>query len=132
MTQTQQVRGTAGADLDGKRNLVVKIDRADNNRIKVASSPTDLDALGILVNVPRDEEPAFVDFEGVTDGIAGGVITPFTPVTVEANGKLVAAVSTNVKLGVYAPLPVDGELLSAAADDLIRVVLFADKTTIKP
>lgn len=127
------VSAIAGADLTGSQFLVVYVDGADGEKVKVSGAAGNATVLGLLVNAPADDAEALVQVQGFATGKAGAAIEPFDHVTSDAAGKLKPAATQNdYIIGQYVPLPEAGVLPDAAANDEIRVLLFANKRTLVP
>lgn len=120
--------GVAGADLTASQNLAVAPDSGDGYRFKVSASATDI-RVGVLQNAPKDDGDAHVQFDGLTNATAGGVIVPYADITNGTGGKFVAAATNDRIRGVYIPdgSNADGTPRSAAANDRITILLSANQ-----
>jgi hypothetical protein len=93
----QLVTVPAGSDLSTKQFYAVKV----GSTSKLALCGTSNQALGILTDKPAaDGAPGAVCIFGFTKAIAGGTITPGNMVATDSAGKLVAAASGDIAVGI--------------------------------
>lgn len=130
MSQQTSISGIAGADLSASQYLLVYADGGDTERIKVATSATDTQILGVLQNAPSDEGVAQICTHGLTKVRAGAALKPFDHVMWGAGGKVIKYVAgaSNVYLGQYIPAVIStaGSTVTrsykdAAANDIIDI-----------
>lgn len=123
----------AGADLTAARGKVLYSDGSDSERAKVAGAAGNATLLGICVQGAADEGVAKVCIDGFCTGIAGGALEPHDFVTSNASGLIVVAGSQNdYILGQYLPPLEGGTQRDAAANDEVRIKVFANKRVLVP
>ena len=101
-TQGNEIRQTfvAGADLSNKQYTLVTCNgvAADGERT-VVSPAAGAKADGVVINNPKNTQAATVVVFGRTKVKAGGVIAAGAEVQANANGQVVAATGTNIRVG---------------------------------
>lgn len=121
--------GYAGEDLSQARGLALYQDAADGYRLKVCDDQTKaLSFVGICDGPGVDDDTVkYVRLGEAVMAKAGAVIPGgLIPLTVDASGQLIEAVSTNIIVGYYVPEKPDeanpGQFLGASgAGETIRV-----------
>lgn len=105
----------AAADLTAKQYYAVKLTAADTVGLAAAAG-TESAILGILQNKPNTAEAATVMVTGISKAVAGAAITVGAQVMADNGGKIIAATTGKIPLGIA--------LIAAAADgDIISVGL---------
>ena len=109
-TQGQQIRETyvAGADLRERQFRFVTV--GANGRVTATASGAKSD--GVLLNDPNTGEAATVAVFGRVIVEAGGNITAGAEVQSGANGVVIAATSTNIRVGRALEGAVAGQLIT--------------------
>ena len=102
-TQGNQIRQTfvAGADLSAKQYTLVTCNgvTADGENRTVVSPAAGAKADGVVINNPKNTHAATVVVFGRTKVRAGGAIPAGAEVQANANGQVVAATGTNIRVG---------------------------------
>jgi len=126
------LKGIAGGAIGA--NLFCYKDESDSGKIKLETSDTALETVGVTCRAATSGDPIdYYSGGGFAWVYAGGAINPGDIITNNSDGKAVAAGSSKAKRGRYMPT-VEGDSSpteSAAADgDLILVKLFDDMTNL--
>lgn len=102
-TQGKEIRQTfvAGADLSAKQYTFVTCNgvTADGENRTVVSPAAGGKVDGVVVNNPQNNRAATVVVFGRTKVKAGGAIAAGAEVQTDANGRVVAATGTNIRVG---------------------------------
>lgn len=106
---------TAATDLSGKRYHAVRLSAA--KQVNQASLSTDSAIAGVLLNAPKTNEAATVQYTGLGKVTAGGAISANVLISVNGSGRAAATASGDMAFG--------RALEAATADgDVISVILF--------
>lgn len=121
------------ADMSLKQYRFVKGGAADGE-VVVAAAATDL-LLGVLQNTPAAAEAAQLQVVGISKILCGGVVTRFSRLTSDANGKAIVAVGAQVVGAIALQAGVDGDIISAlviaGADDFLSLAVAATVAGVK-
>jgi len=102
-TQGKEIRQTfvAGADLSAKQYTFVTCNgvTADGENRTVVSPAAGGKVDGVVINNPQNTRAATVVVFGRTKVKAGGAIAAGAEVQTDANGRVVAATGTNIRVG---------------------------------
>ena len=102
-TQGKEIRQTfvAGADLSAKQYTFVTCNgvTADGENRTVVSPAAGGKVDGVVINNPQNTRAATVVVFGRTKVKAGGTIAAGAEVQTDANGRVVAATGTNIRVG---------------------------------
>jgi hypothetical protein len=91
------------------------------------------DCIGVVLNAPTaQDEAAYVCVEGICQVKAGADITPGSSVMVDESSRAIAVTAGHIKLGLYLGEEVDGADTAVAANDLVSIYVYANKTTAVP
>lgn len=115
-TQGNQIRQTfvAGADLSEKQYTFVTCNgvTADGENRTVVSPAAGAKVDGVVINNPKTGHAATVVVFGRTKVKAGGTIAAGAEVQTNANGQVVAATGTNIRVGKALEAAVNGQIIT--------------------
>ena len=126
MSEQKTILGKAGTSALTAFTIVV-----NNSGVLDEASSSTAQALGVVQNAPVASGEALVAVEGFTLVNFGGAVNPYADITTNGTGQAVAATTSDLVIGFYAPEPVDGAVSATASGDRARVYLHSYKGNVK-
>jgi len=102
----------AAADLSAKQFFAMQIDTAGKINLGDGGAAAPDVLIGVLQNKPKAGEAGQVQSSGITKAVAGATVTAGADLTSDSTGRFVAAITTDIILGICLQGAAVGEVFS--------------------